>query len=619
MITFFTLPIEFLCHDHESILSFITSTRPFFNCSIVPALISDSRKCWSRDLYPDGWTFWETFIKEDTDLNWYLLLASYCHTLQFSSSMFMPNDCNSIIFAHKVLYPAIRFQPYFSRTLKHFRSSGDNLMCFVNLLREVRSLESVTLDKTCSSDSVDQLKFLPLKKLTLENLEHDNDEILMELAASDSVIKNTLQEFCCNGYIMSMNFVSSLQNLRRLELVGDSIEIDPLGSLVNLQSLSLQFNSLLLNKKSKFTSIEDCLAQLVELRSLTILHRHRARYTKHFDSFNFLDSMLHLQYLEIEVTHLQLAHVEDPDDLDSIWRELNYVENLSQLRCVKFPYWTVDDDDDGSVCDMFFDCFGKLELLEEIMFSYPTISSNAIASIQKVASSLRKISFNMIEFIGDAGFFELISLCSNLEDLTFRQYNLDPECEKKLENVPSRLKRLDITRLWNINENFCREFLAKLENLEYLNLDSCQFLFAGWMEFLVPLHQLQSLNCSRTFLRRDISQQYTKKNFWKYEEVFLKDATFVGLRELNISRVDAIDDETLEIIVSQFPLLRVLSMEAPYQSSKITLSGVIKHLPKLTHLEELDVRGAFDAFEQVKESKSLRVHFRKDLVFHVWN
>ena len=113
MSSFLTLlPLEFLRHEPEQIVSFITSIRPLFNCSIIPYLLSDEE-------------LWRRFSFRDRELKWYLLFA-LSDTLQFASRMCVPLQSDSIVFAEKILKPLINDHPYFTRTLKHFSVASKN-------------------------------------------------------------------------------------------------------------------------------------------------------------------------------------------------------------------------------------------------------------------------------------------------------------------------------------------------------------------------------------------------------------------------------------------------------------------------------------------------------------
>ena len=162
MTSFYTLPLEYLTHEPELIVSFITSTRPFLNCSIVPIILSGAPK---NKLYetPDL-SLWEKLAENDKNLKWYLLFA-LSDTLQFSSTMWIPDDTNLIVFSQRIFTPLIRNNPYFTRTLKHFIcGTSENLEFIFPLLRQVRSLETVSIDE-CGSGIIQHLKHLPLRKV----------------------------------------------------------------------------------------------------------------------------------------------------------------------------------------------------------------------------------------------------------------------------------------------------------------------------------------------------------------------------------------------------------------------------------------------------------------------
>ena len=181
MSSFFTLPVDFLTHEHGSIVSFIASTRPFFNSSIVPCIVSDTNEdpfsCTRRGLS----TLWENLIGDDEHLKWFLLFMN-SDTLQFASRMVIPHCADTETFAEEILKPLVRFQPYFRRTLKHFESKTSRSLTatdFVGLLLEIRSLETLSLCTTADphlENCVSQLlQFLPLRSLSLNQLIKENE------------------------------------------------------------------------------------------------------------------------------------------------------------------------------------------------------------------------------------------------------------------------------------------------------------------------------------------------------------------------------------------------------------------------------------------------------------
>ena len=206
MSSFFTLPIEFISHAPGDIVSFISSSRPFLNCSIVPCILSNKN---TKDLsfashfngYMQTGTLWQKLIDEDDDLNWYRFFI-LSDTLQFSSIMSIPHYSNSTLFTQKILTPLIRDNPYFTRTLKHFR---DFTIEKIKLLPEIKSLEALILnDNVITSSCSKYLKQLPLRKLEMicyefpESEDFESEKIKMakdflsDLSSSqDSVTKNT--------------------------------------------------------------------------------------------------------------------------------------------------------------------------------------------------------------------------------------------------------------------------------------------------------------------------------------------------------------------------------------------------------------------------------------------
>ena len=97
MTSFYTLPLEFLTHEPDLIISFITSTRPFLNCSIVPTILSDEN-LWASKL-----------SRSDHSLKWYRLFI-LSDTMQFASKMLLPQGSFARVFADRILSPLLQDQ-----------------------------------------------------------------------------------------------------------------------------------------------------------------------------------------------------------------------------------------------------------------------------------------------------------------------------------------------------------------------------------------------------------------------------------------------------------------------------------------------------------------------------
>ena len=123
-LTPYLLPLKFLSHQPETILSFISSFRPIFNSSLTPALVGDSEKDLVTPVEEEAdppSSLWEQLNERDETLKWYRLVA-LSDTLQFSPRMSMPDIADETHFALQILTPLIRDNPYFTRTLKQFSS-----------------------------------------------------------------------------------------------------------------------------------------------------------------------------------------------------------------------------------------------------------------------------------------------------------------------------------------------------------------------------------------------------------------------------------------------------------------------------------------------------------------
>ena len=175
MTSFYTLSINFITHEPSFILSFITSTRPFFNSSIVPSILSeeteDSITERTFDLWERGWELnypfdnllWEKLAAKDIQLKWYQLFI-LSDTLQFARGMWLPKNSKGTDFIEKILSPLLQNNFYFARTLKHFTTFSGNLAEIFPLLSGIPSLESLTLHWVSSVNTVSLLKGLRLKK-----------------------------------------------------------------------------------------------------------------------------------------------------------------------------------------------------------------------------------------------------------------------------------------------------------------------------------------------------------------------------------------------------------------------------------------------------------------------
>ena len=420
MITFFTLPIEFLTHEPETIVSFITATRPFLNCSIVPTILSDSRTSFLPTTVHES--IWEKLAFDDLNLKWYLLF-SLSDTLQFASSMHIPDNSNATLFAQRIIHS----NPYFTRTLKHFSTSlqGSGLSLIASLLRQVRSLESVSL---CSADAetLSHLKFLPLRKYSVlfDNKNESPEKLCDILSCSESVMKNTLEEFVSSSCVLSnLGLVSSFPNLRRLMLNNffnkPTLDIAPISSLKKLQALDLVHSSLIVtgasrndsHKQQHFESVEECLSELTQLRSLKLRPVNAS-----FTSLSFLEAMPHLQELDVCLKSI----VEGSSD-EQLEREMTHVHNLVNLRSLNLAFYSFNVT--HTQCDIIFEGFAaECHCLEQLVVDDAIFTSRGVEALKKLAPSLRGLTIDNPKIYDDQqsiNQLDFLLAFENLEGLIF--------------------------------------------------------------------------------------------------------------------------------------------------------------------------------------------------------
>ena len=626
MSSFYTLPIEFLLDEPQTIISFITSTRSFFNCSIIPIILSETQKKFEYK------TLWEKLAENDTkDLKWHLLFY-LSDTAQFSSRMSIPNETNFTLFCQRILSPLIRDTRYFTRTLKYFTLPVESKMngvasLVIAFLSFIPSLESVSISSSISDyATLSQLATMPLRKLdvTFENPK-TNKYFLREFCSSISdpssplslsILKNTLEEFSCNN-ILTFNFLTQFLNLRKFSCYCShffteddenyEIDISPLGSLRKLQSLSLSFrgNQLtIFESTSSYRSVEECLSQLTELRTL------RYECSQGSCSFCFLNAMPHLEELDVRLDYDRIEQLYEDGELE---KEMSYVGGLSQLRRLDIMSWRLSTAS-SSACDIIFEAIGRgLVNLEELQMMDATLSPRGISSLHQLGPTLRKLNNVENKFVDGANFFQLVSKLVNLEELDCESQDCScrddhVQSTTSTDGVVSKLKKLDFIDFRGTGISFLR-WLSSLEHLEYLKLLPIEIQCRDeWvhgiaksqvvMSYLIHLKKLKHLDLP------EIGDWKTK------EQCLLKEAAFVDLEALLLSHCDECDNDTLELFSVKFPLLRELYI----CSSQITAIGVAKYLPKLKYLERLRLP-QFDELDS-SEKKILESWFPKGVLWY---
>ena len=552
MTSFFTLPLQFISHEPGDIVSFITSTRPFLNCSIIPIILSDST-CnnmidvdWDQNAPRDKIPLWQKLTQEDSDLKWYLLF-SLSDTLQFASTIRGPQTANLTLFCQRILTPLIRDNPYFTRTLKHATVFGDEGAMIISLLRKVVSLESY-INCWIEPEAALQLKHMPLRKLRVDFDPKSRRESLEILTSSDSVIKNTIREYW-TFQVEDFEFVRSFPNLLKLEVCGYSsstCDITPLGSLVKLRHLVLN-HECTVGDSNTFDTVADCICSLVELRVLVLDHYFGEE--ENFDHFFKL-------------------------------------------------------------------CAESLRHLEEFSIAMPKFSSQGIKYFHQFSKSLRKLSFQFISF-ERGGFlkFFMSSSLNNLEHLTFEDYFFNRQDEfiaddiqdsSNLKSIPllPSLKYLDLRQCSDIPRCICENFLSRIHSVEILKVGGSAtfdtFNFVGWTKYLLPLQNLKELK----LMRKSIEN-------WKDEEPFLRQAALINLERFSMYSAKGMDNETLAVVSSSFPSLRILSIGG---KSKMSVKGIETHLSKLKFIESIRVPVSRWNKKQVESMrKSFPKHVRIDV------
>ena len=566
MPSFFTLPIEFLAHEPCFIVAFVTTNRPLLNCSIVPSLLSNK-------------TLWKS-ISGVHDWKFYHLFSTFSHTTQFSSRMTVPARCNGALFFNLMFYPLLRHQPYFHKTLKHFSSSplDPTGSVIITMLREVRSLESVTLNQP-DAQTIRQLVFLPIRELNIYNshpaasaefaraLEHDN---------STAVIQHTLTEFRCDGLVDHLNFLSLFSHLKVLELwaVGSGqpapdedgvLDISTsIGTLKKLETLRLDGYNLVVSVGGK--TVENYLSCFIELRLLEI-----TRYP--VSTLSFLEPLVHLRHLFVWVDSVLQIRREG-----TFQKEVNYIACLPELRNVYVEWGDIEEVDSTIVSEIILDAYSSLDLLDELDLKSITLAPDGMVYLHSLASSLRHLTISawFDDDLSDDDLLKLFSKLNNLESLQLDDIVFPPET-KEFQAVPTqsitakmlpKLKSLSLASSANLSERMFCEFISQLSSLEELNLKDCDLShILGWMRYVVPLRSLKKIVLDCICFE------------WEIEEKIMRDAaTFIDLELLIFPTGSHVADETLDFISSTFPRLREV------RGGVSKLDSICRYLSKLKNL-----------------------------------
>ena len=470
------LPVKFLTHKPETIVAIIASSSRFVRGSIVPEMniLKENDDFISSDQHQKG--TWKTLTKDDVDLK-LNCFASLSDTLQFSPSMFVPRGATQLQFCQQILTPLIDKYRYFTKTLKHFETDMQDPWMLLSLFRAVRSLESVSLGSLLNGYYFTYLKQLPLRRLEFRDGHHSPhasnniSSSLDDLSANDSIIKNTLEEFRCFDPLEQLNFLASFTNLKVLDCFypfGAPLDIFPIHSLVKLEHLRLDSNSLTIisSENSLFECVEDCLAELTELRFLSIPN-HK------LSSLSFLENLTCLNCLEIQFDFQMYV-----DDEEKLVQEMVFIQNLNAKNLREFKFgdsnytnengWNIilkviADMKNLQVLELYFATFSLagIALLHELSSS--SSSSSSTSSIDDTSSSscsspLRKLRLHRPVFVGTgSNIIDLLSKFNDLEELTIAgEQDFSFSSQHSIFNssfLPSsRLKNLVVDHLPKLNE-----------------------------------------------------------------------------------------------------------------------------------------------------------------------
>ncbi|KAJ4838955.1 hypothetical protein Tsubulata_014810 [Turnera subulata] len=245
-------------------------------------------------------------------------------------------------------------------------------------------------------------------------------------------------------------------------------------------------------------------------------------------------------------------------------------------------------------------------LREVVICDCDFITQNGIALAMRKCENLNCITLLGIGIPSiDSVFQGAFSYAKNLCDLNISHSFISDELLYSVAEAPLPLKRLGISRCYNVTSAGVFFLLYKHQFLEYLDLEGANFLTDDCMirlsKFLSCLVTVNLNLCSRltglsffSLLRscpllRDVQMERT--NLGVEEEFDAVSVRNYRLKALNLAGNESLSDECIDKIASSCPNLQVLKISHCPNITEEGIQNVFGHCRQIRHLEMNYCRG----------------------------